>query len=117
VPRNILVPLILLMCIVGSFAITNSVNAVVIMLVGGLLGWLMEENGFPVAPVILGLVLGEMLESNFMTSMIKADGSLMGFFSRPIAATLGVMTIVTWVWMLAVQMKPKVLSDKPKRSQ
>ena len=117
VPRNILVPLILLMCIVGSFAITNSVNAVVIMLVGGLLGWLMEENGFPVAPVILGLVLGEMLESNFMTSMIKADGSLMGFFSRPIAATLGVMTIVIWIWMLAVQMKPKVLSDKPKRSQ
>jgi TctA family transporter len=113
VPRNILVPLILLMCIVGSFAITNSVNAVVIMLVGGLLGWLMEENGFPVAPVILGLVLGEMLESNFMTSMIKADGSLMGFFSRPIAATLGVMTIVIWIWMLAVQMKPKVLSDKP----
>jgi TctA family transporter len=113
VPRNILVPLILLMCIVGSFAITNSVNAVVIMLVGGLLGWLMEENGFPVAPVILGLVLGEMVESNFMTSMIKADGSLMGFFSRPIAATLGVMTIVIWIWMLAVQMKPKVLSDKP----
>jgi TctA family transporter len=113
VPRNILVPLILLMCIVGSFAITNSVNAVVIMLVGGLLGWLMEENGFPVAPVILGLVLCEMLESNFMTSMIKADGSLMGFFSRPIAATLGVMTIVIWIWMLAVQMKPKVLSEKP----
>lgn len=107
VPRNVLVPLILLMCIVGSFAITNSVNAVVIMLVGGLLGWLMEENGFPVAPVILGLVLGEMLESNFMTSMIKADGSLMGFFSRPIAATLGVMTIVTWVWMLTLQMKSK----------
>ncbi len=114
VPRNILVPLILLMCIVGSFAITNSVNAVVIMLVGGLLGWLMEENGFPVAPVILGLVLGEMLESNFMTSMIKADGSLIGFFSRPIAATLGVMTIVIWIWMLAVQMKPKVLSHKAK---
>lgn len=105
VPRNILVPLILLMCIVGSFAITNSVNAVVIMLVGGLLGWLMEENGFPVAPVILGLVLGEMLEQNFMTSMIKADGSLMGFFSRPIAATLGAMTLVTWVWMLALQFR------------
>ncbi|MGL4441574.1 MAG: tripartite tricarboxylate transporter permease [Bosea sp. (in: a-proteobacteria)] len=112
VPRNVLVPLILLMCIVGSFAITNSVNAVVIMLVGGLLGWLMEENGFPVAPVILGLVLGEMLEQNFMTSMIKADGSLMGFFSRPIAATLGVMTIVTWVWMLAVQMRAKAKTAK-----
>jgi TctA family transporter len=100
VPRNILVPLILLACIVGSFAITNSINAVVIMLFGGLLGWLMEENGFPVAPVILGLVLGEMLEQNFMTSMIKSDGSFLGFFSRPIAATLGVLTLLTWAWML-----------------
>jgi putative tricarboxylic transport membrane protein len=103
VPRNVLVPLILLACMVGSFAITNSVNAVVIMLCGGVLGWLMEENGFPVAPVILGLVLGEMLETNFMTSMIKADGSFMGFFSRPIAATLGVLTIVVWAWMLWAQ--------------
>lgn len=100
VPRNILVPLILLACIVGSYAITNSVNAVTIMLAGGVLGWLMEENGFPVAPVILGLVLGEMLEMNFMTSMIKADGSFLGFVSRPIAAVLAVMTFATWAWML-----------------
>lgn len=100
VPRNVLVPLILLACIVGSYAITNSVNAVTIMLVGGILGWLMEENGFPVAPVILGLVLGEMLEMNFMTSMIKADGSFLGFVSRPIAAVLAAMTFATWAWML-----------------
>ena len=100
VPRNVLVPLILLACIVGSYAITNSVNAVTIMLAGGVLGWLMEENGFPVAPVILGLVLGEMLEMNFMTSMIKADGSFLGFVSRPIAAVLAAMTFATWAWML-----------------
>ncbi|MGL5138703.1 MAG: tripartite tricarboxylate transporter permease, partial [Beijerinckiaceae bacterium] len=61
---------------------------------------LMEENGFPVAPVILGLVLGEMLEQNFMTSMIKADGQFLGFFARPIAATLGVLTIAVWALML-----------------
>jgi TctA family transporter len=100
VPRNVLLPLILLACIVGSFAITNSVNAVVIMLVGGVLGYLMEENGFPVAPVILGLVLGEMLEQNFMSSMIRSDGSFLAFFSRPIAATLGVLTLATWAFML-----------------
>lgn len=100
VPRNVLLPLILLACIVGSFAITNSINAVVIMLVGGVLGWIMEENGFPVAPVILGLVLGEMLEQNFMTSMIKADGAFLTFFSRPIAATLGVLTLATWAWLI-----------------
>ena len=67
------------------------------MLVMGILAYFMEENGFPVAPTILGIVLGTMLEDNFMSSMIKADGDLMGFFSRPIAATLGVLVIVLWL--------------------
>ena len=84
-------------CIVGSFAINNTVFGVTVMLVMGVLAYLMEENGFPVAPTILGIVLGTMLEDNFMSSMIKADGELMGFFSRPIAATLGVIVIALWV--------------------
>jgi TctA family transporter len=60
----------------------------------------MEENGIPIAPAILGLVLGELLEQSFMTSMIKADGMFMVFFQRPIAATLGVITILLWAGML-----------------
>ena len=100
VPRNVLLPLILMFCIVGSFAMTNSIYAVIVMLAMGVLGWAMEENGFPIAPVILGLVLGEMFEQNFMTSMIKAEGSLLGFFQRPIAATLGVLTLALWGYML-----------------
>ncbi len=100
VPRNVLVPVILLFCVVGAYAMTNSVYGILVMLAMGLLGWLMEENGFPVAPAILGLVLGEMLEHNFMTSMIKADGSFLAFFARPIAGALGVLTIVLWAVML-----------------
>jgi TctA family transporter len=99
-PRNVLLPLILLSCVVGSYAMTNSFYGVLIMLIMGVVGWILEENGFPVAPIILGLVLGEMFEQNFMTSMIKADGSLIGFFSRPIAATLGVITFAVWAYML-----------------
>ena len=85
-------------CIVGSFAINNTVFGVSIMLVMGVLAYLMEENGFPVAPTILGIVLGTLLEDNFMSSMIKADGDLTGFFSRPIAATLGVIVITLWIF-------------------
>jgi len=44
--------------------------------------------------------LGELFEQSFMTSMIKADGSLLGFFSRPIAAALGVITLSLWAYML-----------------
>jgi TctA family transporter len=46
------------------------------------------------------LVLGELLEQNFITSMIKSDGVLIAFFYRPIAATLGVVTLVVWALML-----------------
>jgi TctA family transporter len=97
-PRNVLLPLILVFCVVGSYAMTNSIYGVIIMLVMGVAGWVLEENGFPVAPIILGLVLGEMFEHNFMTSMIKADGSFLAFFERPIAGVLGVLTVAIWGW-------------------
>ena len=79
---------------------TNSVFGIWIMLIMGVIGWLMEEHHFPIAPAILGLVLGEMFEQNFMTSMIKADGNALFFFQRPIAATLGVVTLAIWATMI-----------------
>jgi putative tricarboxylic transport membrane protein len=94
VPREVLMPVILLFCIVGSFAINNSIFGVVLMLVFGLVAYLMEENGFPVAPAILGMVLGAMLEEHFIRAMIRADGSFTAFFERPIAGSLGVVAIV-----------------------
>ncbi|KFB08191.1 tripartite tricarboxylate transporter permease [Nitratireductor basaltis] len=96
VPRRILLPLILSLCVVGSFALTNSGYGIVLMLVMGLIGWILEENGFPVAPIILGLVLGGMFERTFITSMIKSGGDLTAFFDRPIAAALGVLVFVVW---------------------
>ena len=100
-PQRVLMPIILLFCIVGAFAINNTVFGVTVMLILGVMAYLMEENGFPVAPTILGIVLGPMLEDNFMSSMIKADGDLLAFFSRPIAATLGVLLILLWLVPLA----------------
>ena len=95
-PREVLLPVILLFCIVGSFAINNSIFGVALMLAFGIVGYVMEENGFPIAPAILGLVLGAMLEENFISSMIKADGRLLAFFERPIAGSLGILTIVVF---------------------
>jgi putative tricarboxylic transport membrane protein len=93
-PRELLLPVILLFCVVGSFAINNSIFGVVLMLAFGLVAYLMEENGFPVAPAILGIVLGAMLEENFISSMIKADGNFLAFFERPIAGALGGFTLL-----------------------
>ena len=101
IPAALLMPLILLFCIVGSFAINNSLFGVVVMLVAGVIGFFMERWGFPVAPTILGVVLGTMLEEHFFSSLIKADGNFLVFFERPIAGTLGALCLLIWLWPLA----------------
>ncbi|WP_022952131.1 tripartite tricarboxylate transporter permease [Leucothrix mucor] len=112
IPSRMLMPAILIFCLVGSFAITNSIFGVVIMLAMGVLAYIMEENGFPIAPTILGIVLGAMLEEMFLSSMIKADGELLAFFSRPIAASLGVLTIMIWLFPLLKMIRKRV-GNKP----
>ena len=104
VPRNALMPIILLFCMVGAFAINNTAFDIGVMLVAGVAAFLMERNGFPIAPLILGVVLGPMFEENLATSLIKAEGSWWAFFERPIAAALGVVTLAVWLSPLAIRM-------------
>ncbi|WP_225767605.1 tripartite tricarboxylate transporter permease [Inquilinus sp. Marseille-Q2685] len=109
-PRSLLSPTILMFCIVGAFAIENSLLGVLVILVFGVIGFVMEENGFPVAPLILGLILGPMLEDHFFTSMIKADGNLLAFFERPIAGTLGALAVAIWALVLLAGLRRAVTS-------
>jgi TctA family transporter len=97
VPRNVLMPAILMFCVVGSFAINNSLFDVGLMLAMGILGYFFENNGIPVAPIVLGMVLGPIVEQNFMVSMVKTDWDLIQFFGRPAAAILGILTLLVWV--------------------
>src|SRR5204862_6253254 len=99
----VLMPVIMLFCVVGSFAINNTAFDVTVMLVAGVAAFFLEASGFPVAPAILGVVLGGMLEENFVTSMIKSDGRILAFFERPIADTLGVMTMAVWFLPLLIR--------------
>ena len=104
VPREVLMPLILLFCVVGTFAINNSMFEVGIMLVAGILAYILEANKFPIAPAILGVVLGGMLEENFITSMIKSNGDLGAFLARPIALGLAVVCFLVWTWPLLAKL-------------
>jgi len=109
VPAALLMPLILLFCIVGSFAINNTLFGVVIMGLAGVLAFFMERWGFPVAPTILGVVLGTMLEEHFFSSLVKADGQLWPFFERPIAGALGALVLLIWLWPLGRRLVRLVL--------
>lgn len=96
IPSGVLFPLILIFCMVGSFAANNSMFDIWIMLAFGLLGFLMAENDFPIGPLILAVILGPIIESNFMRSIIKSNGDLTSFVDRPIATVLAVAAVLIW---------------------
>jgi TctA family transporter len=98
-PRRMLVPIILLFCIVGSYAINGSYFDVWVMLLMGVLGFFLEMKGVPLGPMVLGIVLGGRLEQSFIQCLAKSD-SLVGFFARPLAGVLGVACLLLWFYPL-----------------
>ncbi|MBF8642714.1 MULTISPECIES: tripartite tricarboxylate transporter permease [Pseudomonas] len=99
-PAKLLMPIILCFCIVGAFAINNTLTDVWIMLACGIAAYVLSTADFPTAPAILGLVLGNILETNFLTSILKANGDLMAFFQRPISASLGALVLLIVLYPL-----------------
>lgn len=95
--QRILLPVILMFSIVGAFAVNNAVFDLWIILALGLAAWFMEENGFPSAPMVLGLVLGKVVEESFTNSMIKSDGNVIAFVDRPVAGTLAAVFFAIWL--------------------
>jgi TctA family transporter len=93
-PMPLLLTVVTALCMVGAYAINNDVRDVWIMGGMGLLAFLMQRGGFPLAQVVLGMVLGPILEQNFMVSAIKSKWDMMSFFDRPVALILMACTLV-----------------------
>ncbi|WP_312525736.1 tripartite tricarboxylate transporter permease [Paracoccus sp. (in: a-proteobacteria)] len=115
---ELLYPVILMLSLFGAYAVSNSLFELWVVLSIGFLVWMMQENDYPAAPLILGLVLGQVLEQNFMSSIIKSDGNLIAFFDRPISGVLGALTIVVWSYPLVAALvrrmsRTQKLSDTP----
>ncbi|MEY9415760.1 putative tricarboxylic transport membrane protein [Bradyrhizobium japonicum] len=107
-PRSAIMPIIMLCCAVGSFAIGNNMFGVVTVAAFGVIGYVMEANGYPVAAMVLGIVMGTMVEQAFVTSLIKSGGSILPFFERPVAAILAAMAIGALLWPVLVWVWRKV---------
>ena len=93
-PVNLLLSVIAGLCVVGAFAINNNPYDVWVMAGMGIFAFLLRRGGFPLAQVVLGMVLGPILEQNFMVSAIKSRWDATSFFDRPIALVLMVLTII-----------------------
>jgi TctA family transporter len=73
----------------------------------------MEANGYPVAAMVLGIVMGTMVEQAFVTSLIKSDGSILPFFERPISAILAAMAIGALIWPVLVWLWRRLKPESP----
>ena len=103
VPQPLIVPIIFVLCAVGSFAIAGRMFDVWVMLAFGIVGYALRQWGYPMAPLVLGIVLGDLLEKNLRRALVLSDGDLTPFFTRPISGALAAMVIgsVAWkVWSL-----------------
>ena len=100
VPQHIIVPIIFVLCAVGSFAIAGRLFDVYVMLAFGLMGFVLRHWGYPMAPLVLGIVLGDLLEKNLRRALVLSDGDLTPFFTRPISAVFAALIIGTIAWKL-----------------
>ena len=91
VPKALLWPSVFVLCVVGAYGVEQSMVDVWIMLAAGLLGFALKRYGFGAAPIIMGLVLGGLVETSLAQSMILFDQDWTGFFSRPLALALFVL--------------------------
>jgi putative tricarboxylic transport membrane protein len=94
VPYSVLYVLIVLLCQIGAYSVNNDVNDVLLINIFGLAGYLMKRYEFEGAPLILGLVLGPMLESSLRRAMMMSDGSLMIFVARPLSAVFLLVALI-----------------------
>jgi putative tricarboxylic transport membrane protein len=97
VDRRVLVPIVCLLSLVGAYAIDNNPLDVWVTLFFGVLGWLMQRNGYPVSPLVLGVILGGMMESNLRRSLVMGHGDLLLFLDRPIALVILGASLLTFL--------------------
>jgi putative tricarboxylic transport membrane protein len=99
VPRSVLIPIVLVLCVVGAYALNNTMGNVYILLLFGVMGYLMVKADLPLAPLILGVILGDQIEINLIRS-IMTDSNLWLFLTRPISGGLLALSVASVVFAL-----------------
>ncbi|MEY8117326.1 tripartite tricarboxylate transporter permease [Falsihalocynthiibacter sp. BN13B15] len=95
IPRERLLPIIFVLCVVGSYAIAARPFDVWVMLAFGTVGFVLRQMNYPMAPLVLGLVLGDILDKSLRRGLILSEGSLEPFFTRPVSLVLAIATLLS----------------------
>ncbi len=100
IPFSIIAPIILVICAIGAYTVHNSVFDVVLMMVFGVIGYLLKKCNYPLAPMVLAIVLGDKAEENFRQSLLASQGKLGIFFSNGLVSTIMTLGLIALFWPL-----------------
>jgi putative tricarboxylic transport membrane protein len=98
IPFSIIAPVILVVCAIGAYTVHNSTFDVVMMLVFGVVGYVLKKTNYPLAPLVLAIVLGDRAEEAFRQSLLGSQGSFGVFFSNGLVATIMVLGLIALFW-------------------
>ncbi|MEW6202406.1 MAG: tripartite tricarboxylate transporter permease [bacterium] len=113
IPKHFLWPLVVVLCVVGSFSMSNSLFPVGIMIVAGIIGYLLRLRGFPMGPLILGVILGPLAEENLLNALrASSHGRAVEIFASPIALILFALTILSILTPVIQSRRKKKLSEQ-----
>jgi TctA family transporter len=98
IPFSVIAPIILVLCAIGAYTVHNSTMDVFLMVVFGILGYFMKKTNYPMAPMVLAIVLGDKAEESFRQSLQGSGGSLGIFFSNPLVTTIMVLGLIALFW-------------------
>ena len=112
IPRWILMPGIAILSIVGVYVLNGSEFDLILMLFFGVVGFIMRKTGFPMAPLILGLVLGGLIEVNFRRALTYSYGDFSTFYESPISIGLWIITFLSLVAPVVIKYIKKRMQQK-----
>jgi putative tricarboxylic transport membrane protein len=98
IPFAIIAPVIVVICAIGAYTVHNALFDVVLMLVFGVLGYVFKKLSYPMAPLVLALVLGDMAESSFRQAMLASQGSVSIFWANGLVGTLMALGLTMLFW-------------------
>jgi putative tricarboxylic transport membrane protein len=100
IPFSIIAPIIIVVCAVGSYTLSNAPSDIVFMAVFGVIGYVFKKLDYPLAPMVLAIVLGNRAEDSFRQALVGAQGEVSVFWSNPLVASICAMAMVMLFWPL-----------------
>ena len=111
VPTKIIFPVVFIFCVIGSFSIRNNIFDIYVMLGAGVLGYILQKYGIPLAPLVIGYILGLPFEQALQQALASSNGSLMIFIQKPIALGFLILTVIMILMTIRRNIKEKKLNN------